>query len=258
MLYNKIKKEYDNLSKLILSIQKELRDLPSGKLVCCHQGNASKWYHCDENARQYIPKSNRFLAELLARKKYLTYLLEDYTKEQNALGYYLRHHSLVSKSEQLLIESSEYKTLLSPYFKPLSQELDIWMNSPYETNTNHLENRIYKGIANNFLRSKSEVLIDMLLRTYNIPFRYECALTLGNITLFPDFTARHPKTGNYYYWEHFGMMDDHDYIKKATSKINLYATHEITPGIQLITTYETKNHPLTPEIVKNNIELFFT
>lgn len=132
------------------------------------------------------------------------------------------------------------------------------MNSTYEKNTNHPENLIYKGISNTLLRSKSEVLIDMLLRSHKIPFRYECALPLGNSIIYPDFTIRHPHTGNFYYWEHFGMMDNPAYIEKATSKLKLYAKHGITPGIQLITTYETQTHPLDPEIVEKFIEYHFT
>ena len=37
---------------------------------------------------------------------------------------------------------------------------------------------------------------------FNIPFRYECALTLGNTTVYPDFTIMHPNTGELIYREH--------------------------------------------------------
>lgn len=258
MIYKRIKNEYDTLSERICSIQNELQSLPPGKLICCHHKNTSKWYLSNGHSRIYIPKSNRSLAEQLAKKKYLSLLLEDLKKEQTALSIYLRHHSPIGKSEQLLTKPTEYRELLSPYFKPLSQELDTWMNSSYEKNENHPENLIHKGIANNYLRSKSEVLIDMLLRTHNIPFRYECSLQLGNSVIYPDFTIRHPHTGDFYYWEHFGLMDSPSYIEKTTSKLNLYATHGITPGIQLITTYETKNNPLNPEIIETYIKYHFT
>lgn len=257
MLFERIKKEYDDLSCHINTIQQELQTFPPGKLICCHQANTSKWYYSDGHHKTYIPKSNRPFAEQLARKKYLSKLLEDLKTEQTALAFYLRHHSPTSHSEQFLTEPSEYQKLLLPSFKPLSQELATWMNSPYEKNPAHPENLIFKGIGNTYLRSKSEVLIDMLLRTYNIPFRYESALQLGNTIIYPDFTIRHPHTGSLFYWEHFGMMDIPSYISNATAKINLYASHGITPGIQLITTYETKEHPLNPEIIKNYIELHF-
>jgi len=60
----------------------------------------------------------------------------------------------------------------------------------------------------------------MILYADNIPFRYECALQLDNITIYPDFTIRHPQTGETIYWEHFGRMDKDDYSKNAFSKLH--------------------------------------
>ena len=97
----------------------------------------------------------------------------------------------------------------------------------------------------------------MLLYINKIPFRYECALHLGETTLFPDFTIRHPKTGNVYYWEHFGLMDNPAYSQNAYSKLQLYTSHGIIPSIQLITTYETKDNPLSTDIVEKIIAYYF-
>lgn len=257
MIYQQIKTEYERISCRISEIQKELQTLPSGKLLCCHQPGSAKWYQCEGQQRTYLPKSKRPLAEQLARKKYLSLLLSELKNEQNALNFYLKHHSVSNKSEELLTTPSEYRNLLAPYFKPLSLELNNWMNSPYEKNMEYPENLIYKGVADTYLRSKSEVMIDMLLRIHKLPFRYECALPLGKTIIYPDFTIRHPDTGTLYYWEHFGMMDHLPYIEKTTNKLNLYATHGITPGIQLITTYETKDTPLNPDIVENYIQFYF-
>ena len=85
----------------------------------------------------------------------------------------------------------------------------------------------------------------MVLYKNKIPFRYECGLKLGDFTYYPDFTIRHPQTGETYYWEHFGKMDDESYSKNVFSKLQHYTSHGIVPTIQLITTYETKNNPFT-------------
>ena len=100
-------------------------------------------------------------------------------------------------------------------------------------------------------------MIDMLLHTNRIPFRYECALQLGEITIYPDFTIRHPRTGNFYYWEHFGMMDHPAYSKKVSSKLDLYISNKIIPSVQLITTYETQDHPLSSDWINKLIEHYF-
>ena len=97
----------------------------------------------------------------------------------------------------------------------------------------------------------------MLLYTNKVPFRYECALQLGETIIYPDFTIKHPKTGQIYYWEHFGRMDDPAYYHKPFHKLQLYTMHEIVPSIQLITTYETKKHPLSIEEVDDIIRKNF-
>ena len=97
MIYERIRQEYNALCKRICCIQKELQELPCGKLICSHQPGSSKWYLSDGHQRTYIPKSNRPLAEQLAKKKYLSVLLEDLKNEQNAISFYLRHHTPTNK-----------------------------------------------------------------------------------------------------------------------------------------------------------------
>ena len=68
MIYERIKYEYEILENHIRRIQSELKNLPPGKLICCHQQNTAKWYLGDSHQRTYIPKSNRTLAEQLASR----------------------------------------------------------------------------------------------------------------------------------------------------------------------------------------------
>lgn len=131
------------------------------------------------------------------------------------------------------------------------------MNAPYGHSSPHPENLIYKNISGNTLRSKSEMMIDLCLYMHKIPYQYECPLQLGTATLYPDFTLRHPETGKYFYWEHFGLMDNPKYIDTTFSKLRLYTCQGIIPGIQLITTYETKENPLNTEVIEKIIEHYF-
>lgn len=231
--------------------------LPEGKLICCQNQKYYKWFSSNGHEKTYIPKRNRALAEQLAAKKYLMAIIEDLKKEVEALNFYLRHHRKdIGQAEKLLTEESGLTELLSNHFTSLSQELSSWKESPYEHNPYYTEQLIHRTVAGNFVRSKSEAMIALLLHKNKIPFRYECALHLKDTTVYPDFTIRHPKTGEYYYWEHFGLMDDSDYSKKAYSKLQLYTSCSIIPSIQLITTYETKDIPLSTEINENvNISL---
>ena len=97
----------------------------------------------------------------------------------------------------------------------------------------------------------------MTLTKYGIPFRYECALELGNRVIYPDFTLLHPKTGKKFYWDHFGLMDDLNYCHNTSMKIQLYSINGIIPSIDLIMTFETKEHPLYIEQVEAIVEQYF-
>ncbi len=160
-------------------------------------------------------------------------------------------------SSQVLLEKPGYGELLQPYFQPLSAELLRWSNEPYEKNSKHPENLIHKCTSGILVRSKSESIIASYLHIKKIPFRYECVLHLNGISVFPDFTIRHPKTGQVYYWEHFGMMDQSAYAKNAGLKLQNYIAHGIIPSIQLITTYETEEYPLSAAMVEDIVQHYF-
>lgn len=258
MLYDRILNEHQRLQQQISLLENELESYPAGKLTCCHHKGNCKWYHSHGPARTYIPKSNRQLAEQLAAKKYLTYLLDDLKQEEKALAFYLRHHRPSSgHSEQLLQETSGYNDLLTPYFKLQSQELLDWMTEPYEKNPHHPENLIHKTSSGHLVRSKSEAMIAHFLYINHIPFRYECVLYLDNMILYPDFTIKHPQTGEIFYWEHFGLMNDQSYCRNMASKLQLYSTNGIIPSIQLITTFESQSNPLSIEMISSIIEYYF-
>ena len=250
--------EKERLEKERESLLRRTMQLPEGKLIYSSNGKYRKWYQSDGHKKKYIPKKNRQLAEQLAEKKYLLTLIENLNKEIKAIDFYLRHHYTdVRTAGQLLTQMSEYQELLAPCFIPKSQELNNWMCAPYERNSKNPEALLHKGSSGNMVRSKSEAIIDMFLHMYKIPFRYECALHLRDVTFFPDFTIRHPITGKVYYWEHFGLMDDSHYVRNVNWKLEQYISNGLIPSIQLITTYETKDHPLSVEMVEKIIGYYF-
>ena len=128
------------------------------------------------------------------------------------------------------------------------------MNAPYEQSNKHPDHLIHKTNSDYCVRSKSEALIDMILRKYKIPFRYECALEIDGFIMYPDFTLRHPHTGETFYWEHFGMMDDISYTRNAYNKLQIYASRGIIPSVNLIATFETKQNPLDIGTIEQVIE----
>lgn len=260
MIYDKIVKEKQRIEKQIETLETKLKNFPDGKLVCSHTGKYSKWYHSygSTSNSTYIPKKERWLAETLAHKKLITLQLNTLLEEKKAIDFYLRHNSKQAfNAEQAFLCSSTYQELLASHFRTQSEELLIWVNSPFETNPAYPENKIYTTPSGNLVRSKSEVLIDTFLSQNAIPFRYECVLQLSGKPIFPDFTIRHPHTGDFFYWEHFGRMDDPAYASKTFSKMQLYTSNGIIPSVHLITTFETQEHPLNPDLIKKIIQHYF-
>lgn len=258
MLYERMLNESRRLEKEINSLQVEIQKLPEGKLICSRNRNYYKWYQSDGTNQIYISKKERHLAEKLAVKKYLSVRLKNKLQEKKAADSYLKHCNInASLEENQLMNTPGYQELLSPIFSSKSKELLEWMNAPYEKLEKYPEQLIHKTYSGISVRSKSESLIAMFLFKNKIPFRYECALQLGEVVFYPDFTIRHPETGEVFYWEHFGLMDNPNYIRNANSKLQLYTSNGIIPTIQLITTYETKENPLNSEMVEKIVEYYF-
>ena len=257
-LYDKIMSECSILDQKIKTLQNEIDILPKGVLLCKTSGKYIKWYHNDGQKLSYLNKNQLPIAEKLALKKYLALLLKELLHEKKSLELYLSNRNeVIPKAIQLLNESSNYKQLLQHYFKPFSAKVLEWINSPYEQNMKHPENLIHKSISGNTVRSKSEAIIDMALYINKIPYRYECALQLDHLTFYPDFMIYHPQSGKVYYWEHFGMMDNSTYSKDVYNKLQIYNDFGYVPSINLITTFETKDTPLTSDTVEKIIKQYF-
>jgi len=258
VLRKKILEEYRSVQNQIDEIEKKLKQLPEGKLLFSRSNNNVKWYVSDGHKKVYLSKKKRHIAEQLAMKKYLQIRKEDFFRRKQMLENYFQYYIEDSYvTEEQLFQDENYRELLEPYLAPQDEESTAWMNESYEKNEKYADGLVHKTSSGIYVRSKSESMIELFLHTNQIPFRYECALHLGDLTLYPDFTIKHPKTKKIYYWEHFGIMDDPEYIRSTCWKLEQYANHGIIPSIQLITTYETKEYPLSyHEIARLGAEYF--
>lgn len=252
-----MRRKKEQISKELKKIYCLEKQFPEGELLCLKNNSRYKWIVKDQKGHSYLPKSRRELAEALALKKYYNYKKQELESNLSACNAYLRKtQSLEGKTEQLL-KHPEYGRLLENHFIPMNEELRKWQSDSYEKCNKHEEALIIKGTQGKMLRSKTEAIIDMMLYKNRIPFRYEEKLMLGSIFVYPDFVIRHPVTGEFFYWEHFGMMDEEEYRNHACNKIRLYCENGIIPSINLITTYETKRHPLSIEKIESTIQEYF-
>lgn len=129
----------------------------------------------------------------------------------------------------------------------------VWENESYvslkdiDTSLPEPNHRTASGIC---VRSKSEGTIADILHMLHIPFRYEAQLDLGEYgIIYPDFTLYNPYTDHECIYEHFGMMDDHAYEKRANEKINKLILSGMQYGRDFIFTFESRELPLTSDVV---------
>lgn len=250
-------------------LERKIMKLPQQSLYFvrnrCAGKDYFKWYVADNRAgrrgkRVYLQRRERPLARKLARRTLMQARLKDIDRELSALDAYLSKHT----------DSSFYKKLLqSPGLQELidedmaqaspemAEELDKWMHDQYETNPAHPEQKNIETSQGIMVRFKSEAIILMLLTIFHIPFRYECRLDVAGYTYYPDFTIRHPVTGEFYYWEHVGLLNSSNYRLDFINKLRNYINNGILPDNNLILTFESEGHPLDISIALDKLKEFF-
>ena len=241
----------------INKLEKQLTHFPPGHIICIQNGKYIKMQHILDGKPTTISTKNQEFAKKLMQKKYLDACLHDLNAEKKAIDSYIQQYQHYTSKVDQLLQKPAYEKMLNASMKPMSQELADWAAEPFETNPSHPEQLRHSCMSGHIVRSKSEALIDQSLYTHQIPFRYECQLKLGEVTVFPDFTVRHPQSGEFFIWEHFGKIDTPSYAQNAFQKMQLYTASGYIPTINLITTYETKDHPLTAKKIEDIVQQYF-
>ena len=100
-----------------------------------------------------------------------------------------------------------------------------------------VEGLIYETLRGEKVRSKSEAMIADALYRHGVSYQYEKVLKEDGVTRV-DFTIENNIRGRTLYWEHFGRMDDPDYVLEYLKKKKRYESMGIIEGRNLIVTYE--------------------
>ena len=259
MFYSRAMRKLKLVSKEIQEIERRLKKMPEGNFTCQSNGRGSyKWRVNIGKNQSYIHKNNPRLAEKYAFKTYLTYRLKRLKNEENGIKAYLKiHDRYTNKKEAAFLVHPEYQKLLSHYFMNTKEKMQKWMNAPFPTNTSHMEHLIHDTASGVVTRSKSEQMIEAALRKYNLPFRYEEKMVLGEMILYPDFKIVHPRTGAIIIWENVGKSDDPKYMKRFWARLHNYFMHGYYPTVNLILTFDTEKYPLTTDRIERIIEMYF-
>ncbi len=224
--------------------------LPEGRVHVVRGGKNRRnvmYYHRTEpsdKSGKYIKQSEISLAKALAQREYEEKVIKYADREIARLKEYLSYDfgGLDDVYTEMMVEK---KSLVTPVVMTAEMMVDYMKNIEFDPLGFEPSDPVFTTKNGERVRSKSEIIIANMLYDYGIPYLYEYPLKDGNrIWARPDFTVVNPRTRKQYYWEHFGRMDDPNYVQKNLPKISAYYSHGIFPGENMILTFESSLRPL--------------
>lgn len=248
MLYDELKKREAKLLEALSLCERMLKNTPKGSLRVSVSGNRVQFYqrtNVAKNNGTYIQKKDADLVRQLAEKEYYNSLKKAAGSELSLVQKLLspkQSDSLISPYSALEIHK---KALITPFEIDDEAYAKEWESRPYvKKYIDESEHDFFTQKGEN-VRSKSEIIIADKLASMGIPYHYEERLVLqGGQEVFPDFTLLKVKTREVIYLEHFGMMDNPDYVNSFMWKISHYAQNGIYLGHNLIATFEQSDKAL--------------
>ena len=246
----------------IAGIKRELEELPEGHLI-----RKKAYYYLSTGSSHKGISTDKQTLRQLARKAYLQKKLENFEWNLAIVKKEFGRCKAEDYMEIIRELPAIYQTLPVHYFSHSSAYENIESKTTVNTNPgpnqdmnrndnkNHPERLIYITESGARVRSKSELFIANALYQKKIHFYYEAGLALGGKNRAPDFTIYRPSDGKMFLWEHFGLMDDNEYLHAANEKIALYARYGFHPFKNLIITYEEDIQ--NPTHIQAIIDMFF-
>ena len=227
--------------RILVQAQKASKNCPEGSLKIQKKENGRYYYKrsAGQDGKailQYLPKKNLKQIQALAHKKYFAKILP--ALEKNAQ--ILRKMQQAYQYDIINAVSMHLRDAVQDVEPPFIKEADLllrdWEKEAYEVNQRYPESLRFETDHGEMVRSKSELIIaNALAREEMFLYKYERPLQVNHqgrrITIHPDFTVFHKKTGKITYWEHAGIMDDPDYGADFVWKSNLYLENGLYQGI---------------------------
>lgn len=243
-----LRKESLKLKKIMSECEKRLQNAPKGNLRIAKKKNRFDYYYVNEGEKKsgrYLRKKEEVLAEEIAQRDYDIAVLRCATERLKGIEKFLANYEKTDLGCVFNKVNAYRKRLINNCLLSDEEFIKQWKMEKYEKK--EFEDSVQEIITERgeCVRSKSEKIIADKLYMLGIPYRYECPITLeGNIKVYPDFTILKMPEREEVYLEHFGMMDDLNYVNTAIYKLNTYERNGIYLGVNLFLTYETSRKPL--------------
>lgn len=256
-------KELDELKLITEESIRRLSASPSGLLrVAQKQGKYEYYLKEDDYAcsnGRYLRKDEKDIAIAVAQRDYDMQVVKKAEERIKEIERFLDKYENTSLKEIYTKMSLGRRDLINAYLDTrivsddefvkrwLAVEYESKMFSDDDGNDQVIDQAIITERGER-VRSKSEKIIADKLYMLGIPYRYECPVLLesyrGYIKVYPDFTILRMSDRQEVYFEHFGLMDDVDYVNAVMRKLDTYERNGIYLGVNLFFTYETSKRQL--------------
>lgn len=258
-----LKSRVENLERLIKSKQTTLNSKAhlqnAGKIRIVRHKSTLQFYLItkkNDTTGKYLTRSQDDFAKNLIQYDYETKVVKAAKKEL----YLIKKLLLTNKKSgvQRIFQkfSQNRKGLVEPVTLPDNEFAKQWLLHKCSENGYDNSTEFYTSNGEN-VRSKSEVIIADTLKRMKIPYKYEVSVDLKNgKTIYPDFCCLNLRTRQEIFWEHFGLMDDPDYVLKTMAKIQYMQESGYYLGRNFIFTMEKPDFPLNSKFVQTMAEKY--
>lgn len=256
LFYEEVGERIDYLRNVLDKKTKTLTKSPKGKIVINHHHSGFQYYvreHPTDKRGRYLKTSEKELTKRLIQKRYDELIVKQIQKELDILE---QLNTTTNPYEEIYNKIHVGCDMVTPLMLTDEECVKKWYECQYDR-MGFAENAPeYYSKKGERMRSKSETVIADHLDKYGVPYLYECPIEIDGKMYYPDFKILNVHTREVIYWEHFGIMDDSDYMNKAIKKINTYAQNGLVLGENLIVTFESVRTPLDYKVVDAQIKTY--
>lgn len=264
MVENTLKKEAQELKKIIREAEKREKRGPTGTLRISKKKNGVEYYIKNNDREEktvngyYVRKNELKIAKEIAQRDYDTKLLKNAKSRLHAIEIFLRKYKEYGVKELFQKMHPCRRELIDEIIISDEEFVKRWSEVTYEGKQFLDDETIIVSERGERMRSKSEKIIADKLYMLGIPYRYEYPIVLeGKIKVYPDFTILKMPERKEVYLEHFGRLDDPAYVDTTIFKLNTYEKNGIYLGVNLFVTYETSKKPINIQALDKMLRALF-
>lgn len=258
-LIGELLKEQKELASIIEYSERKLLELPKGKIRASKSGTTWQYYLKDgKNPNgQYLRKEEKSLAVKIIEREYNEKMLRACTERKNRIDKLIQDIKSNVPENVYYSLSEGKKQCLTPIILSDEEFVIQWQKQKYEGKEFPEDYPEIYSDKGERVRSKTEKIIADKLYKEDIPYRYEQPYKLKNYgVVYPDFRILDVNNRKEILLEHFGMMDDMEYVGKALKKLRVYEKNGLVLGKDILITYETSVAPFDSRLFENMLKAY--